>query len=166
MKRTIIAIVLSAGLALAFAPSAAVAAQRTPARATQSRPVLRTAKLVSHSLRANCWRSDQITVTEKNSLGQAMYHVVMNPVTWCAGNGKITDFTYNKGTAAPDRSPWAFDRWLHHGKVDGGIGAGYVHFREDAQFKADLHAIWTYGHVYADVYFYTNGTYSGNLGGN
>ena len=144
----------------------ASAASTSPALAAGHGGTLRTGKLVYSSLRAQCWRSAQITETEKNALGQALYHVVMNPVTWCASNGKISSVNYTKGTAAADKKPWGFDKWLAHGKVGGGVGSTYVEYREDAQFKAVLQLLTIYGHVFIDASFYPNGTYGGTLGGN
>ena len=115
---------------------------------------------------ATCWRSAQITVWEKNLLGQNLYHTTMNPVTWCGANGKITSVTYNKGTAAADRSPWGFDKWLKHGKVDGCVGCSYIHYREDAQFKAVTSPLTLYGHTFVDTYFRPDGRYDGSTGGN
>ena len=107
----------------------------------------------------------QITETEKNSLGQALYHVVMKPVVWCAANGKISDVNYNRGIASPDKNPWGFDKWLSHGKVAGGVGSTSVEFREDAQFKAVTQFLTLHGHVFIDATFYTDGRYAGTLGG-
>jgi hypothetical protein len=115
---------------------------------------------------ATCWRSSSITVWEKNALGQNLYHTTMNPVTWCASGGKITDVVYSKGTAAADKAPWGFDRWLTHGKVDGCVGCTYIHYKEDAQFKAVTLWLTSYGHTYVDTYFYPDGRYSGSTGGN
>jgi hypothetical protein len=165
MKRTMIAAVLATALAV-LGSSAASASPAPIERGTQTRSTLEKGKLVKHTLRVSCWRSAQITVWEKNSLGQNLYHVIMNPVTWCARNGKISDVTYNRGSAAADKSPWGFDKWLKHGKVDGGVGYSYVHFREDAQFKAVFSVGTLYGHVFVDAYFYPDGRYAGTTGGN